>query len=314
MRTPALAAAFVLGMAISAAAQSGAVRGIVIDTEGHAIKGAVIKASNPNGRPPEIASTSDDKGRFAMIGLAGGAWAFLAEAPGFAPKQGRALVRSSVTGNAPLEFVLSRTIAPPPSAVSRQIDADLSAASSLRAEGRYEQAIAAYQEILEKNPTLTSVQLVIGDAWRQKAARESAQARTASLEKAAAAFEVALKADPESDRPRIELALTHLANGHADDAEKLVSRGAVAGASREMVFALAEVRFSKGETAGAEELFKRAAAMDPTWLRPRLQLGLLALRRGDKMAAAEFFKAVAAADAGSPEAAEAKRYLADLGL
>ena len=303
MRTPALAS-LLLSMAVSAAAQSGAVRGIVIDTEGHPVKGAVITASNPNGRPTEIASTTDTKGRFAMIGLTGGAWAFQAEAPGFAPKQGRAFVRSTVTGNAPLEFVLSRTIAPPPSALSKQIEAELSAAHALRAEGRFEQAVAAYQDVLEKNPTLTSVQLVIGDAWRQKAARESAAARTASLD----------KADPDNERARIELALTHLSNGRAHDAETLVEGGAVAGASREMVFALAEVRFSKGETAGAEELFKRAAAMDPTWLRPRLQLGLLALRRGDKMAAAEFFKAVAAADAGSPEAAEAKRYLADLGL
>ena len=313
MRTPALAS-LLLSMAVSAAAQSGAVRGIVIDTEGHPVKGAVITASNPNGRPTEIASTTDTKGRFAMIGLTGGAWAFQAEAPGFAPKQGRAFVRSTVTGNAPLEFVLSRTIAPPPSALSKQIEAELSAAHALRAEGRFEQAVAAYQDVLEKNPTLTSVQLVIGDAWRQKAARESAAARTASLDKAAAAFDAALKADPDNERARIELALTHLSNGRAHDAETLVEGGAVAGASREMVFALAEVRFSKGETAGAEELFKRAAAMDPTWLRPRLQLGLLALRRGDKMAAAEFFKAVAAADAGSPEAAEAKRYLADLGL
>lgn len=313
MKTPALAA-LALSMAVSAAAQSGAVRGIVIDTEGHPIKGAVIKASNPNGRPGEIASTSDSKGRFAMIGLTGGAWAFEAEAPGYTPKQGRAMVRSSVTGNAPMEFVLSRTIAPPPSALSKQIEAELSAAHALRAEGRYEQAVAAYQDILEKNPTLTSVQLVIGDAWRQKAARESAGARAASLDKAAAAFQAALKAEPDNERARIELALTQVSNGRSDEAEKLVAGGAVAGAGRELVFALGEVRFGKGDTASAEELFKRAAGMDPTWLRPRLQLGLLALRRGDKSGAAELFKAVIAADAASPEAVEAKRYLADLGL
>jgi hypothetical protein len=54
--------------------------------------------------------------------------------------------------------------------------------------------------------------------------------------------------------------------------------------------------------------------MDPGWLRPRLQLGLLALRRGDKPAAAELFKAVTAAGPGSPEALEAQRYLGELGL
>ncbi len=309
-----LAACLVLGTAATAAAQSGAVRGIVVDDEGQPIKGAVIKAANPNGRPTQITSTSDAKGRFAMIGLVGGAWSFVAEAPGFMPQQGRSVVRSSVTGNAPLEFVMTRVTAPAPSAVSRQIETELADAGALRAEGKFDQAIAAYQDIAAKNPTLTSVHLVIGDAWRQRAAQETGPARTASLDKALATFEQVLQAEPGHERARIELALTQLARGNHEDAERMVAGGAVAGASREMVYALAEVHFSKGDTAGAEDLFKRAAAMDPVWLRPRLQLGLIAFRKGDRAGAAAYFQAVTAADAGSPEAAEALGYLKELGL
>ena len=309
-----LAACLLLGAAATAAAQAGAVRGTVVDSEGQPIKGAVIKAANPNGRPAEITSTSDAKGRFAMIGLVGGAWSFVAEAPGFMPQQGRSMVRSSATGNAPLEFVLTRVVAPAPTSVSRQIETELTEADALRAEGKFDQAIAAYQDIATKNPTLTSVHLVIGDAWRQRAAKETGPTRAASLDKALATFEQVLKTDPGSERARIELALTQLARGNHDDAERMVAGGAVAGASRELVYALAEVHFTKGDTAGAEDLFKRAAAMDPVWLRPRLQLGLIAFRKGDKAGAAAYFQAVSAADAESPEAAEARGYLKELGL
>lgn len=309
-----LAVGLLIGAAATAAAQSGAVRGNVVDSEGQPIKGAVIRAANPNSRPVEIASTSDARGRFAMIGLVGGMWSFVAEAPGFMPQQGRAMVRSSVTGNASLEFVLTRVTAPTPTAVSRQIETELAEAYALRAEGKFDQAIAAYQDIASKNPTLTSVLLVIGDAWRQRAGKDTGPGRTASLDKALATFEQALKAEPDNERARIELALTQLARGNHEDAERMVAGGAVAGASRELVYALAEVRFSKGDTAGAEDLFKRAAAMDPVWLRPRLQLGLIAFRKGDKAGAAAYFQAVSAADAESPEAAEARGYLKELGL
>jgi Flp pilus assembly protein TadD len=309
-----LGAAVFLAAAAPVRAQSGAVRGTVVDVDGQPIKGAVIKATNLNGRPPQITSATDSKGRFGMIGLAGGLWTFRAEAPGFIPLDGRSVVRSSVTGNAPLEFVLTRALPPIPTTLKRQVDAELDAANALRADGKFDQAIAAYQAIAEKNPALSSVQLVIGDAWRQKAATEPPGARGVSLDRALTAFNVVLKAEPEHERARIESALTLLAKGAAAEAEALVAGGAVAGASREMVMALAEIRFSRGDTQSAEDLFKRAAGMDPGWLRPRLQLGLLALRRGDKPAAAELFKAVAAAGPGTPEAADAQRYLNELGL
>jgi len=309
-----LVVAIALACAAPARAQSGAIRGVVTDIDGQPIKGAVITATNLGGRRPEITSATDNKGRFAMIGLISGPWAFRAEAPGFMPRDGRAVVRATVTGNASLEFVLPRAAVPVPATLTRQVNADLQAANALRADGKLDQAIAAYQEIAEKNPALTSVQLVIGDAWRQQAAKESAQARTASLDRALAAFNAVLTVEPDHERARIEAALTLLAKGAAAEAESLVAGGAVAGASRELVFALAEVRFSKGDTQGAEDLFRRAAGMDPSWLRPRLQLGLLALRRGDKPAAAELFKAVTAGGPGSAEAAEAQRYLDELGL
>ena len=72
-------------LAANAAAQTGRVGGTVKDESGQPIKGATITAENPNASPSSFTATTDDKGRFSMIGLRSGQWTFSAQSPGFAP-------------------------------------------------------------------------------------------------------------------------------------------------------------------------------------------------------------------------------------
>ena len=133
---------FSLCLAWPAAAQTGRVIGVVKDTAGKPIKGATIRASNPEAVPREFTSTTDDKGRFAMIGLrTATTWHFVAEAPGFFTNEGDAAIRANFA--APFEFTLRRDPGPIPGALARDIQDQLSAANALRDEGRFEQAIAA---------------------------------------------------------------------------------------------------------------------------------------------------------------------------
>ena len=64
-----LAALFVVALAASAAAQTGRVGGIVKDEAGNPIKGATVTAENPGASPSSFTATTDDKGRFSIIGL-----------------------------------------------------------------------------------------------------------------------------------------------------------------------------------------------------------------------------------------------------
>jgi hypothetical protein len=57
-----------------AAAQVGRVNGIVKDDGGNPIKGATVTADNPNVGPTTYTATTDDKGRFTIIGLRAGQW------------------------------------------------------------------------------------------------------------------------------------------------------------------------------------------------------------------------------------------------
>src|SRR5262245_50762891 len=101
----ALLALFVAA-ASTAAAQTGRVGGTVKDEAGQPIKGASITAENPNASPSSFTATTDDKGRFSIIGLRTGRWTFSAQAPGYTPEAGQMNVQTIGAPNPPLTFTL----------------------------------------------------------------------------------------------------------------------------------------------------------------------------------------------------------------
>src|SRR5438046_10492575 len=99
MRRSLIFATLALALAAAGSAQTaGRITGTIKDPDSKPIKGATVRATNDavNAR---ITSTTDDKGRFAMIGVRTGRWVIIAEAPNFLPLQGTADVSS---GNTPV--------------------------------------------------------------------------------------------------------------------------------------------------------------------------------------------------------------------
>jgi hypothetical protein len=199
------AALMMVGLAAQAAAQGRAI-GVVLDADGRPIKGATIRAHNPETSSREWTAASDDKGRFVLLGLRlGNNWRFIAEAPGYFPSEGTAPVRSNA--GPPLVFNLRRDPGPVPGALVKDIQKMLDDAKALRDEGRLDQAITAYQAIQARNQKLTTVSLVIGDVYRQRAEQERDTAvRKSLLERASAAYGEVLKSDADHDYAKAELA------------------------------------------------------------------------------------------------------------
>ena len=196
-----------LAVAASASAQSARAAGTVKDTDGKPIKGAIIRATNPDAVPPQIIAAADDKGRWAMLGMRIGTYSFRVEAPGYLPVQAEAAGRTAAS--APLQFALMRDPGPVPGALPANIQAQLSAANMLRDQGRFDQAITAYQEIRTKNPKLTAVGLVMASAYRARAQQETdPAARRAWLTRAIESYDDVLKVDADNERARMGLAST----------------------------------------------------------------------------------------------------------
>jgi len=190
-----------------AAAQTGRAAGLVRDTAGHSVRGAIVRALNDNAHPSEITASTDTKGRWAMIGLSSGEWRFVVEAPGFATA--RATVPVRVAGSAPMVFTLARDPGPLPGALEKNIQQLISDANTLRDQRRFDQAIAAYDEIRTKNPRLTAVSLVLAETYQQKAAQErDPAARKALLSLAAGSYSEVLKPDASNARAQAGLEST----------------------------------------------------------------------------------------------------------
>ena len=245
MRRTLLFAVVTLALAVAASGQTaGRITGTIKDPDGKPIKGATVRATNEavNAR---ITSTTDDKGRFAMIGVRSGRWVIVAEAPNFLPLQGTSDVSSSV---APvLSLTLQRDPGPMPGALSKTIADEVAAAEALRGAGRYDDAIAAYQSIQSKNGRLTTVGLVVATLYREKAVQEKdAAARQALLSRAIAVYTDFLKGDDTNVRARVELGVTQMAAGNAEAAAKsfqdVISANPKTSAAAEAAAHLQEIR------------------------------------------------------------------------
>jgi len=193
-----------LCLAVPVAAQTGRASGLVRDQAGKPIRSAVVRADKPDAYPPHVTATSDDKGRWAMIGLGSGEWRFSVEAPGYIAQSASVVVRTAASP--PMTFTLPRDPGPVPGALEKNIQQQVVDANALRDQGRLDQAISAYQDIRTKNQKLTNINFLLADAYRRKAAaeRDPASKRTL-LNLAIGSYEELLKADGSNDRARSEL-------------------------------------------------------------------------------------------------------------
>jgi len=313
--TLALAALLVAAVAGSAAAQTGRVGGTVKDESGQPIKGASITAENPNASPSSFTATTDDKGRFSIIGLRTGRWTFTAQAPGFAPESGNLNVQTIGAPNPPLTFTLKKGASSGPASAlgnlaAKDLQAELAAADALYNAQKWDESITAYRAILAKAPALSVINLQIAAAYRNKK----------EYDNAIAAYNDLLKTDPNNDKAQIGIGMTNLEKGDIGAAEETLQKAATSPtATREVFYNLGEVKFAKGQPEEAAKYYQRASDIDASWGKPLFKLALVALNKSsasgkpeDKEATIKALERVVAADPLSTEAAQAKTVIEQL--
>jgi len=305
--TGVVTAACVAALTGAVAAQTGRVGGTVKDESGQAIKGATVTAENESAAPASYTATTDEKGRFSIIGLRGGMWTFTAQAPGFGPEGGKMNVATVGSPNPPITFTLKKAAAPAPSALgslaAKDLQAELAAADELYNSGKFEDAITAYRDIMAKAPALSVISLQIAAAYRN----------LRQYDQAIAAYTELLKIDPNNDKAQVGIGMTDLEKGDLQAAEQTLANAAASGsATREVLYNLGEVKFAKGQADEAAQWYQKASEADPTWGKPLFKLGLVALNKGDRPGALALMEKVIAIDPASPEAGQAKAVIAQL--
>lgn len=302
-----LTAAILTGWATVATAQVARVVGLVKDESGQPIKGATIRADNPEAALSTLTAATDDKGRFAIIGLARGGWTFTAEAPGYRPQFAELNIQRISSPNPPLAFTLQKAAVRPPAGVegitAKDLQQQLAAAEALFSGQKFEDAIEIYRSILSGAPSLAVVNLQIAAAYRH----------LKEYDKAAAAYHDLLKSEPDNPKAQAGLAMTSLEKGDVQAAEEMLTRAIAApAAGRDVFYGLAEIKLAKNQTDEAVRLYQKAIDADRSWGRPLFKLGTIAMNRGDREAAMKAMAQVIDVDPTSPEAAQARTALDQL--
>ena len=304
------AAALLVALAVSAVpalAQIGRIGGTVKDTNQQPLKGATVLAENPAASPSSFTATTDDKGRYSIIGLKSGGWKITASAPGFAPSSGSVSVRTVGAPMPPVDFVLAAGATGVAGALAgvntKELQAEIQKAIDLANAQQYDAAITAYQAILTKTPALTMINGQIAQVQRLQK----------KYDEAIASYQKVLAADPNNDKSKIEIGMTYLEKGDFANAEKsLLEVASSTTATREVFYNLGEVKFAKGETDEAVKYYQRAVDMDAAWGKPLFKIGLAKLQKADMPGALEIMQRVVAVDPNSAEAAQAKALIEQL--
>jgi hypothetical protein len=182
--------------AAPAYAQVGRVTGTVTDDSGRAIRGATVTGENKDVSPSTITGSTDQRGKFSLLGLKRGNWLFTIQAPGFETAQTRLDV-VTVRPNPPLTIKLMKGLTPaPPGALARvdsvELQKQLDEASAKGRAGEIDSAIAIYRDVLAKVPALTSLHLQIGGLLERKPDAAAALAE----------YEALIKVEPENARAK----------------------------------------------------------------------------------------------------------------
>lgn len=298
-------AAAVLALHASGAAAQGRISGVVNDETGKPIKAATVTAQSTDINI-QMTATTDDKGRFAMIGLRSGTWRFSAQAPGYFADEGTAAVRGSGQPNPPISFSLKRTsqLAGTLGGISaKDLQAELASADALFNQRKWDEAIGAYRGIMEKTPSLSVINLQIATAFFNKKDYDSAISAYGEL----------LKVDAGSEKAAVGIARMQMAKGDVAAAEGALLKAAdMPGSGRDTFFALGDLNFDRDQIDSAMTWYQKAADRDPSSGRAWYKLGLSASKKGDQAAASTFMNKVLAVDPVSAEAALARAALDQL--
>lgn len=270
-----------------------------------------------------LETITDADGRFALTWMRSGIWNTMVSAEGYED----ALLRIEVTqggSNActptkmqrciqPIEFYLVRLKVDAAEKVDAGLAgldvedqelaravAELSAADDAYNRQDYRTAIDGYTLLLARWPQMTTLHQDVGDAHRA----------LAQFDEAIAAYERYRAAEPDDDAVERKIARVELLAGNLDAAGDLAAAGGAA--SREDLYNLGEVAFSRGDVDAAAGWYEKSAAADPAWPSPVFKLGMVALNRGDVEGARALFQKVVELAPDSEEGTQARGILAAL--
>lgn len=231
-------------------------------------------------------TTSDKKGKWKIAGLGSGNWRITASAQGYIPYQNIVNVRQ-LDRNPLLNITLKKA---EEQLIETTPEMELfEQGNRLFQDEKYEEAIAAFQEFLEKNPELYQVHFSLGNCYKEMG----------KIEEALKEYQLVLEnADESIDKDRKLKAKTlaaigecHLLKNDIDSAQDFFKQSLELDPNDEILaYNVGEIHFSHQKMDEAVDYFELASQIKPDWPDPYLKLGYVYLNKAENAKAVEKFE------------------------
>jgi tetratricopeptide (TPR) repeat protein len=285
-----------LGLALVAApasAQSGQVKGKVVDAKGQPVDGAKVTIANVETSGRKLETKTNKKGEYIQIGLAPGRYTITVE---------KGDLKDTKDVQIHLDMAeLNFTLAPGQGSMSKEDQAKMQAKNAaiqkafgegveLSNQNKNEEAIAKFQEVLASVPKCAECYANIA----------TIQARMKDYEKAEASFKQAIEARPDFAEAYSGLATVYNAEKKFDLAAEAGKKsaelsgaagGATGGASASTVFNQGVILWNAGKIPEAKAQFEQAVKIDPNMAEAHYWLGMATVNEGKTAEAKPHFEA-----------------------
>ncbi|MGB9907115.1 MAG: tetratricopeptide repeat protein [Candidatus Saccharicenans sp.] len=268
----------------------GRLGGVVLDNNDKPVVGAklVLSYIQDAGGGLKLEATTNKKGEWSFIGLGSGRWSLMVSAEGYAPVAQEVTV-SQLEKNPRITIKLQKA-GGGTSIIQDQASLELlDQGNQFFQEGKYDTALAMFEQFYEKNPSAYQILLNIGDCYREKGEMDKAlEYYNQVMEKAKGDMAMGVNMTAKA---LAAIGLLYLKQDNLEEAAKYFKQSVDTAPQDEVVaFNVGEVFFTNQKLDEAERYFKMASGIKPDWPEPYLKLGYVALNKNDMPAAIEYFE------------------------
>lgn len=267
----------------------GRLAGVVVDEEGNPIQSAKLYMEYMGKDVYKLESTSDKRGRWSFLGLGTGKWRITASLDGYIPSALDFFVQQ-LEKNPKITLILKKLLASDKPFIEDEGSFEfLEKGNELYGEGKYAEALSAFEEFLRLNPKAYQTRLNIYNCYRE----------LGEYEKAIKECNLILENVSQDETLGKEMAAKALAGigecyllqKDMENAQKYFEQSIETYPENELIaYNVGEIFFSNQKLEEALVYFILASEIKPDWSDSYYKLGLVYLNTSDYTKAAEIFE------------------------